>query len=1155
MRKQWLVLAASLLLMAMPALAQRITATIRGTVTDPSGAVVSGAKVTVTNEATGLKRSAPSNSAGNYNFAELPVGSYRVDVETAGFKATSRSKIVVNVADVRAVDVQLATGDISEQVNVEVAAVAVKTVGADISGLMTGEQVRELPLNGRNFLQLTLLQPGVTAQQGLDTKSKGLAGGSDVSVSGGSTTSNLWLVDGADNVDHGSNRTILVYPSVDAIEEFKIQRNNYGAEFGQAGGAQINLVTRGGTNEFHGSGYYYARRDKWNSPDYFLDQSGQGAAPLHWDDFGGTLGGPVIKDRLHFFFSYENNNDKRSSTRTSFVPTQAEKNGDFSAPGLAGCSDPKPIDPLTGQPFPGNIIPSNRIDPGGKLMMQLMSLPNTTPSGGSCNNFVEAVAAPVKWHQYNARMDFSITNSTRMMVRYTQDAWTAQNTNLWGDDPFPVVGSNWDQPGKSLVAQLNQNIGATMVNSLTFSYSANTINVARGGDNPELVQQITAAIPTLYPSDIKEQKGQGQPGAMWGSLGPYGGGILWNQAPWTNNQDLYVIKDDYSAVFGKHFVKAGVLYSFNKKNEEPANTTQESVQVNGTQGFLGPNGYVAGANPTKNTIANWLLSGTVWNTGEIRTNKSVQQRWEDIEFYVADSYKVSPRVTADFGARFTHFVLPFMADDQMGTFDVASVNPALGNSPCNGMLYVPGKNPCPALGLAGGGDGPNRSLQPTKALLVAPRLGVAWDVSGNGKTAVRGGVGLFYQRERLSSGLALGGNPPFSGTASVVRTLASNRPVTGDAAPSFGAPAAGIIQEAGNASAWQWNVSVQHEIVRNTVLEVAYVGNKGNDLLGQTNLNEVAPQNRLAYARTGNATLRPLNGIAGIGTGNIALTTRGRSSIYHGLQTGLTSRFGHGSQASVAYTWSKSIADTGIGNADGPGISQRNAFTDSTQPELDRARGTNDRRHVFNASIIYGLPTFDDKGAFQKHVLGNWEVTSIFQAGTGYPMTVFVGVPSGLDANGSLAGTGYAGNQRPDVVEGQDCHASNSANKAQWLNSAAWSINGHQIGTNGNTGRYTCDGPGFFQWDAALYKNINLGKRVQLQLRAEVFNVLNTVNLLAGGDAAQGGINWNPENVVYDTGNAATATRVISATPAGNFGQLNQVADPRIVQLGVRLRF
>ena len=336
-----LCIAALVLLLAVPAFAQRFTASIRGTVTDTSNAVIAGAKVTLKNEETGLTRTMATNAAGNYSFADLPVGSYRVEVEFAGFKTAVRTKIGISVADVRAVDIQLSTGEITETVSVEASAGGVKTVGAEISGLISGEQVRELPLNGRNFMQLTLLQPGVTGNQDLNTVNKGLQGGSDISVSGGSTTSNLWLVDGADNVDHGSNRTILVYPSVDAIEEFKIQRNNYGAEFGQAGGAQVNLVTKGGTNTFHGTGYYFMRRDSLNPPTTSWSRRASPAAPLKWDDFGGTFGGPILKDKLHFFVSYEKNNDARSSVRTGFVPTAAERAGDFSGARLAGCAQPR----------------------------------------------------------------------------------------------------------------------------------------------------------------------------------------------------------------------------------------------------------------------------------------------------------------------------------------------------------------------------------------------------------------------------------------------------------------------------------------------------------------------------------------------------------------------------------------------------------------------------------------------------------------------------------------------------------------------------------------------------------------------------------------------------------------------------------------------
>ncbi len=841
---QWLLVAALFVAFAVPAAAQKFTASIRGTVVDPSNAVVAGAKVTVKNEETGLTRTLETNKDGNYSFPDLPLGSYQVQVESTGFTTAVKTKIALSVADVRSVDFQLATGSVTETVSVEANA-GVTTVGAEIAGSISGETAVQLPLNGRNFMQLTLLQPGVTGQETLDTVNKGLAGGSDISVSGGSTTSNLWLVDGADNVDHGSNRTILVYPSVDAIEEFKIQRNNYGAEFGQAGGAQVNLVTKGGTNTFHGTGYYFARRDSLNSTDYFLEKAGQPKAPLKFDDFGGTFGGPVIKDKVHFFLSYEKTKDSKSSVRSGFVPTAAERAGDFSGAPLAGCTPQVPIDPLTGQPFPGNRIPADRLSPTGVAFASLYQLPNNTPSSG-CSNYTAAVPAPVDWHQIHARLDWSVTDSTRLMVRYTQDSWKADNTILWGDSATSNVGSNWDQPGKSLVAQLNNNIGSNMTNALTFSYSANKITAVRTGDTG-LVDTLNSLFPTTYPSTIKEQGGAAQPW-WWGSAGY---GDLWNQSPWKNNQDLYVVKDDWSAVFGKHFVKAGAFYSSNSKNEEVNNTSQgDSVNIGGVTGYLTPAGYVPGSG-TGNGLADVLLAGSVFNTSENVTNPYVQQRWHDIEFYVADSYKASRRVTVDFGLRFSHMQPPFMADDRMGNFVPSAVDPSLGNAACNGIEYPPGSNPCPALNLQGGSDGPNRSLVPIKSLWVAPRLGIAWDVNGDGRTAVRAGVGRFYQRDRVSPGLGVGTTPPFSGTVNVVRTLNDATSITGGVAPGYGAPSNALEQVAANTNYWQWNVSFEHEIMRRTTLEVAYVGSKGLDLFGLTNLNEIAPANRLAFALTG----------------------------------------------------------------------------------------------------------------------------------------------------------------------------------------------------------------------------------------------------------------------------------------------------------------
>jgi hypothetical protein len=1147
MRIQRLLLPALAVLLAVPVFAQRFTASIRGTVTDPSSAVISGAQVTIKNEETGLTRKIKTNAAGSYSVADLPVGSYSVEVEAAGFTNAVRAKIELNVAQVRDVDVQMQAGGVSETVNVVSDSGGVTTVGAEIAGLVTGEQARELPLNGRNFMQLTLLQPGVTPNEGLNTVNKGLQGGSDISVSGGSTTSNLWLIDGADNVDHGSNRTIMVYPSLDAIEEFKIQRNNYGAEFGQAGGAQVNLVTKGGTNTFHGSTYYFLRRDSLNATNYFLEQAGKDKAPLKWDDFGATLGGPIVKDKLNFFFSYENNKDQRSSIRSGQVPTALERTGDFSV--RTPCSPPIPTDPLTGQPFPGGKIPANRLNPAGVAFLNLYQAPNNTPTTG-CANFLDTAATPINWHQINARVDWNLSSSTRVMVRYTQDSWVANNLaggvdGVWGDSQTSVVSSNWDQPGKSLVAQLNQSLGSTMSNTLTFSYSGNKINVTRDNGQSQ-VDTLNSLIPTLYPASIKERGGQGQPW-WWGGAGY---GDLWNQSPWTNNQDLYVLKDDWSSVFGKHFVKAGLFLSSSAKNEEPANTSQESVLLNGSAGFITPAGFQSGLN-TGNAAADLLLNGTAFNTSELKTNKAVQQRWKDIEFYLADSYKLTPSVTADFGLRFSHMQPPFMKDDAMGNFVLASVDPALGNSPCNGMQYPPGTNPCPALGLAGGSDGPNRSLVPTQGLWVAPRLGIAWDVNGDGKTALRAGLGRFYQRDRVSPGLGVGQNPPFTGTSSIVRTLESADVVSGNAAPAFGAASNALDQIAANTNYWQWNVAFEREIFKGSRLEVAYVGSKGMDLYGQTNLNEVLPANRQLYATTNSAAYRPLNGIEGIGNGNVALWQHNRDSIYHALQTALVSRFGHGSQFSLAYTWSKAIANTGIGNADGPGLSNLNAYIDSTNPQLDRARGANDATHVFSGNLILALPKLENSSSFAKTVFGDWQLNTIVQASTGYPITVITGNVNGLPGGGGPSGAGN-GITLPNRVQGVDCHANAGNNSVQWLNPAAWTLNGFVIGGNGNASRNTCDGPGLFETDASVYKNFTLSNRVKLQLRVEMYNVFNTVNFL-GTSLTNGGTlhQYNANNVVL----SADKTTIISADPNQSFGQITASRDPRTMQMGVRLIF
>lgn len=1128
---------------AVPARAQRTSGAIRGTVTDSSGAVVPGANVTVKEGATGFSQSTVTNTEGVYSFDALPVGTYNVEVALEGFKTAVQTGIPLNVADVLAINVQLQPGALAETVTVESSATTVKTVGGEVAGLVTGEQVRQLPLNGRNFLQLGTLMPGVSAGDGFNTKDRGLMSGIELAVSGSSLGGNMWMVDGANNNDVGSNRTILVFPSVDAIDEFKVHRNSYGAEFGGAAGAQVNIVTRSGTNQFRGSGYYFGRSDALASKDYFLEQADQPKAPLKVHDLGGTIGGPIVKDKMQFFFSEEWSKETRGITRSAFVPTAAERTGDFSGGVIEGCSE-MPVDPTTGEPFPGNKIPANQLSPAGLLVMKLYPLPNVTPQNGSCNNWVTAVTTPINWRQENARVDYTLNNSSRILVRYTQDTWTNNSPsaveNLWGDDPFPAVDSNWKQPGRSLTAQLNQNIGKNMVNALTFAYSANRITVTRGGLTPDLNSQLNAAIPGIFPDSVKEY-GADRGHAIFYGRGSYGDDLS-NMAPFSNNQNLFAFKDDYSALWGKHFVKVGGIFSYNQKNEDVFDQgSAESSQFGDSVGLTG-NG-----DNTGNPIADLLYDGMAFDFSEAKAERSIQQRWKDLELYASDSWKVTPRVTIDYGLRWSRFMNPYDLGNTISSFDPTTFNAALGSDACNGMLVPPGSTACQTAGLQGGTPGPNDSLAKVKNNFFQPRLGAAWDVFGDGKTAVRAGIGKFYERESLQNGLNLGFNPPFNRVLVGSRTLDTNaEPFDGAFASTDGIPQYGLDTSGRMGYNWQWNVSVQRQIAKNTTIEIGYVGSKGSDLLLPYDVNQVAPGDRLAYIQAGSdsdalAALRPY-GV--FGDANISILDHRGHSLYNSLQAQIVSHFGRGSQFQASYTLSRTTGNVTLtGGENGVGDA---SVSDLSNPGLDDGFTETHRPHIFNASLVLALPSLADQSKGVRAVLGDWEIGTIVQASSGHPVTVFNGdIP---DLVNGISGTGLTANQRPNLVSGADCNSSGGL-KEQFLNPAAWTIVGIPFGTFGNSPRGVCLGPGFFQTDLAFYKNIPLGGHVTGQFRFEIFNVFNTVNFTSVDTSL------NPIDVTYNTGDPSTATSITAFTPSGSFGQAQGTRDPRQAQFGFKITF
>jgi hypothetical protein len=1155
-RAKFVIAVLALACLVTPAVAQQ-QADIRGTVTDEAGGLVEGASVTVIGADTGLTLETVTNAAGFYNIGGLPLGLYIVSVEKEGFSTAVITDIQLNVNDVRQVDVKLTVGEITDEITTAASAIVVETIGGEVAGLITGEQVRELPLNGRNFLQLTLLMPGVSAPEGFNTKNKGLLTGSDLSVSGGATTANLWTVDGAANNDVGSNRTILVYPSLEAIEEFKIHRNSYGAEFGGGGGAQVNLVTRGGTNDFSGSVFYFARRDGWNEANALLKEANQPKAPLDRDDYGFTFGGPIKKDRVHFFASAEWNDEIRGVAVSGHVPTAEQRAGDFNFVNT-DCGFQVPVDPLTGQPFPGNVIPADRISPAGQALLRQFpdaNLPN------DCPNWVTAVSTPIDWEQINGRLDWTITTKHRALVRYTDDDWgnpgpTGGSSNgLWGDTNFPQVDSNWAQPSDSLVLQLNSVIGTSAINTLTFSQSGNEIDIGLADQDEGARQAIVDTYPTFYPREGKTNGGNSPP-LGWG----YGANLnqnIWTQGPWYNTQNTDLYKNDYEQVFGgDHVLKAGVSYSENNKLETPWNGSQETGTLGGWGAWPGfATGYVGndwGGN-SGNSIADLLLEDMVYGFSEASASIPVNINWEDLDVYVADSWKVAPNLTLDYGVRWSYYYQPYHEGEALySSFNPDRWDPAFGNAACNGLMQQPGIDGCGEAGFPNGASfGPNEALINEDSDNFAPRLGLAWDIKGDGDSVLRAGFGQFFQRERVSPHLGLTGNPPGVRRASGLRTLDGRFFALSQT--QGGNPALGIDIDRENGYLIQYNVSWEQALGRNSSIEVAYVASRGRRILDAENLNYVPSgdnngngiNDRLEFVQCpgggdGDACRQAFRVFGVYGNGDIAYWTNSGESEYDSIQTQYIARFGRGSQFQASYTWSDFTSNANVAGADG-GLTAGTSVTDPENRDLDWADAGIHREHVFNASLIHNLPTYEGEGGFKEHLLGNWSVGGIVSYSSGTPVNITTGAFDGLPVAGG--GAGYDNAQRPIRVPGVSC----SGSGRQVLNPDAFTLTGYQLGEVSQMApKWACEGADFFQIDLSLYKNIPMGDRLNAQLRVEIFNIFDEENWISVDG------NWEG-TTSYDDDTAPTV--VTGSTPSDNFGVAAAARDAREIQLGLKLTF
>jgi hypothetical protein len=1087
--------------------------TISGTIRDEKGAVVPKADVTIQGEA-GVSRTVHSDDNGFYLAASLPAGRYTVSTAPNGFKKTVADAVDLHVAENKVVNLDLQVGQVSEVVNVSSDAQPVETRSGGIGSLISEKQVTELPLNGRNYAQLALMVPGVSpvtqagAGGAFGTAGTGLDSHVDMSVNGNQSNANMWTVDGVNNMDVGSNATLLIFPSIDSIQEFRVERNSFSAEYGQAQGAVINLITKGGGNQFHGGGFEFYRSDKLNATDFFLNKGNQPKAKLKYNNYGFDISGPIKRNRAFFFWNEEWRAEKRGVVLSSKVPTAAERVGDFSG----ALTDALPHDPFTGLPFPGNKIPTAKLSPAGLAILKVFPLPNTTGP----TNWISSLLEPINTRQDSIRGDININSKMNLMVKYTNETWTHGNAagNFWGDTPFPTLSSDWDQPSHSFAIKLSSTLNSTSVNDFQFSRAGNDIKISTNGDGTALNDEIASKFPTVFP----KAPGVGMP-TNWGADGYP---ALWHQAPWQNHEDLFIWKDDFSKVSGSHDLKFGALASHNIKNEL-------AQGANGIAQYCGTNSR------TGNFIAEVLyLDLPLGCYTEIDHDEASLGRWHDFEFYGNDTFKFRPTVTLTLGMRWSRYSPAYSANDRITNYIPRLYD---GVHPLSGLVK-PGE--------AGFG----RSLWNPYNKGFQPRVGIAWDVKGDGRTAFRAGFGRFMSRSNvIEDVLRLSGNPPWTkvvnsnwggGTANLAddptfRSLDHINPglVNAVAGVSNSTAFNAVDENFRPPESWQWNITLSREIMKNTVAEVSYIGNRGSKIWRRgVQVNDVAPNKRAAVVTaftTGDPNLTNIVNASRVfpNLGPIAMSESTGTSDYKALQVWLNRRFTNRLSWQVAYTWSHATSDV-------PLTSFTSATTDPFDFSKDKGDSDLDRRHMFVANAVYGLPTFKKWGSFASQVFGDWQLNGIVTLLSGTPLDVFTNVnPNYL----GLASTPGNGGYRPNLVTGVPIYLK-GPDKTVYLNPAAFSL--PAPGAFGNLRRGFVRQPGLNNVDFSVAKNWKVKEKYGIQFRAEMFNLFNHTNF-NGFDAGMG--------AGFD------AAGHFTGFTNGNFGRLNTDRGPRNIQFGIKFNF
>ncbi len=1141
--------------------AQEITGTILGTVTDSSGAIVPNARVTVTNTDRGaVIRTDTTNSAGKYNAPLLPVGHYSVSIEAPGFQKVTQTDIMLNVNDRRAVNAMLQIGNVASSVTVQANALQVNTESDAATGLITGTQVRELALQSRNYEELVQLQPGVSADIG-DALYAGVSapGGNTnetaFSLNGSFGNANNWTVDGADNVDRGGNFTLLNYPSVDAIEEFKVLRGNYGAEYGRSAGGVVNVITRSGTKSFHGGIYEFFRNDVLDANDWSNKQQDPVAprTPFRYNDFGGTFGGPVFiphiyntnRQRTFFFFSEELRRVVQQNPVTGVVPDANERAGIFENPVCTVYPDSSGN--CTGGQVVTTIDPSQFSPAAAAYLKDVYShlpLPNNTSQDLLFSN----QANIFNFQQEIGRIDHTFNSKLSGFVRYIQDAIpTQEGGGLFNGNPLPnITRTSTNSPGKNVAANLTWTISPSLLNEVEYAWSygavlSNNTGQLASANSPDVAAAISLPFATNLGRIPSIQFGAGN--ASFFGFGNY--------KDYNKNNAIF---DNLTKTLGKHNLKFGVAYNHYEKSENAAGDNA------GTFTFAAV--PYAGVDPSdqkaefEQEFAQFLLGNSSQFTQSASDFRAVIFQ-NQLEFYGQDQFQFRPNLTLNFGLRYSLFRQPTDGNNRATNFDPVRYSAAnapeiddsgnicttalLASGSCNNSVSgtpftgSPNYDPLNGIIISRSADPAHRSpfgtaIAPQTYGGVQPRVGFAWDPSGSGKTAVRGGFGIFVE----SPGVGFLENNEFINPPFVGNTTISNAPFTQPAA--VGLPVNNSVQSLGGTTtnyhqpyAEQWNLDVQRQLKYDIVVDVGYYGSRGVHQLSQVDINEPLPgayvnNPTIAAQNPGQLTsanesllnlVRPYQGY-----GPIDIYESIFSSNYNSLQTSVQKRFGGGSEIGINYTWSKALTnrpDQPGGNLPVP----QNTY--DLAAEYGPARF--DRRHVFNANFVYQLPFFTSQKGFTGRTLGGWEFSGIVQVQSGQALTAVANSSTDPGGLGVFTSATAPNVPRPDQVGNPNSHAPHTI--AEYFNVAAFSdVPGDQF-RPGNARRGTINGPGSQRWDLSLLKNIRVFEQQAFQFRAEAFNI------------------WNHTNY----------NNVDTTLGDGTTGQVLGAGEKRILQLGLKYNF